>query len=146
MLSLGKILLMYSIRVALIAFLLAVPMWGAGEPLQLPYEEHDWFYVEQNTLKAIPLPYYPPFSETTLVVLDRIKWCESRNDPLAQNPKSTADGLYQILDGTWEHFECEGDKLNPDDNTRCAYKIAQDGLHHWNASKSCWGNAIAQKN
>lgn len=54
----------------------------------------------------------------------------------ADNPKSTAGGLFQILDGTWEWFECEGEKTNPIDNTLCAIKIATtSGIHHWNASK-----------
>lgn len=34
-------------------------------------------------------------------VLDRIIWCESRWDPNAQNPHSTARGLAQFLTSTW---------------------------------------------
>lgn len=30
--------------------------------------------------------------------------CESGGNPVAQNPRSTASGLWQILDGTWAGF------------------------------------------
>ena len=30
--------------------------------------------------------------------------CESGGNPTAQNPNSTASGLYQIIDGTWEYY------------------------------------------
>lgn len=60
-------------------------------------------------------------------------------DEAADNPKSTADGLFQIIDGTWRWFGCEGAKKNAYDNTRCAVKIATtDGLHHWDASADNW--------
>ena len=31
----------------------------------------------------------------------RVMMCESRGNPIAQNPRSTASGLFQFLDGTW---------------------------------------------
>lgn len=76
-------------------------------------------------------------------ILAKIARCESGNDPLAKNKKSSAKGLLQIIDGTWESFKCEGSVLNPDDNMRCGVKIAtQSGLHHWNESRSCWIKAV----
>lgn len=47
----------------------------------------------------------------------RIAKCESSLNPLAKNPNSTATGLYQFLDGTWEWIgaEAEGlDRTNPE--------------------------------
>ena len=29
---------------------------------------------------------------------------ESRGNPRAENPRSTASGLFQFLDGTWRHY------------------------------------------
>lgn len=34
----------------------------------------------------------------------RVLRCESGGDPTAENPTSTASGLWQILDGTWSRF------------------------------------------
>lgn len=68
---------------------------------------------------------------------------ESSFLPKAENPDSSATGLFQIIDGTFEYFECTGDRKDPVDNTICAMKIATDkekggGLHHWNESKENW--------
>jgi len=48
----------------------------------------------------------------------RIAWCESRYDDYARNPESTATGVYQFLNSTWE-YACTGDALNYKDNIRC---------------------------
>jgi len=45
----------------------------------------------------------------------RIAACESQFDHLAQNPNSTAKGVYQFLDGTWEWIG-GGDVYSPRDN------------------------------
>lgn len=34
----------------------------------------------------------------------RVLECESHGDPKAENPSSSASGLWQILDGTWNHY------------------------------------------
>ncbi len=72
-------------------------------------------------------------------ILAKIARCESGGDPLAKNKTSSAKGLLQIIDGTWESFGCEGHVLDPDDNMQCGVKIAMtSGLHHWDESRSCW--------
>jgi hypothetical protein len=77
-------------------------------------------------------------------ILQKIATCESDNNPRARNPYSSAKGLLQILDGTWYTFQCKGNVFNAYDNFQCGLKIAQlSGLHHWNASRSCW-NPIAE--
>lgn len=48
----------------------------------------------------------------------RIARCESNYNPLAENPYSSATGVYQFLDRTWDYV-CEGDVYNMDDNIRC---------------------------
>jgi hypothetical protein len=83
------------------------------------------------------------FAEPLTTILQQIIKCESNGNPLAKNPASTAKGLFQILDGTWNNFQCEGNVLDAEDNYQCGLKIAQtSGLHHWNASKSCWGKLV----
>ncbi len=56
------------------------------------------------------------------------------------NPTSTAKGCFQILDGTWIAYKCQGEVLNIDDNIACARIIYdEDGTIPWNASKHVWG-------
>lgn len=52
----------------------------------------------------------------------RIARCESSFIPTARNPNSTAKGLYQFIDGTWDAY-CEGDVLNYEDNIDCFLEL-----------------------
>lgn len=58
--------------------------------------------------------------------------CESGLNPNAMNKKSTATGLFQIINGTWKHYKCTGGITNPQDNIKCAMKLATlSGLDEW---------------
>lgn len=46
----------------------------------------------------------------------RIAECESSLNPAAKNSQSSALGLYQWLNGTWEYIGSPGDRLNAQDN------------------------------
>lgn len=48
----------------------------------------------------------------------RIAWCESRFDPRASNSRSTAKGVYQFLDGTWEWIGAEGHQYDAEENIK----------------------------
>ena len=119
--------------------------------------------IKQNYTVAIPfctpLLYNPPselvkpletkvYSKTDIVnliyqytlepkIMTAVAICESGLNPQAKNPRSTAGGVFQILDGTWNAFSCEGSKFNPVDNIRCAERIRKDKLNHWSESWSC---------
>lgn len=68
-----------------------------------------------------------------------IGMAESKFDPKAKNPESTAEGLYQILKGIWKLHKCEGTVTDPKDNLACAKKIKEDsGYIPWNASSDNW--------
>lgn len=60
---------------------------------------------------------------------------ESNFIPSAKNPKSSAQGIFQILIGTWKYYGCEGERLNYQDNTDCALHILKtpNGLDNWKA-------------
>lgn len=75
-------------------------------------------------------------------VMLEVARCESELNPKAKNKHSTAKGLFQILDGTWQHFKCEGDPLNAEDNIACGKKVLDgQGLGGgWKESFSCWKN------
>jgi hypothetical protein len=94
---------------------------------------------------AIILEAIPAFSINQPVsnILAEIAYCESRLNPKAKNPNSSAKGLLQIIDSTWREFGCTGNVYDPDDNFSCGLKIAtESGFHHWNASKSCWQGEV----
>jgi soluble lytic murein transglycosylase-like protein len=60
----------------------------------------------------------------------RIIQCESRGNPNARNPRSSARGLFQILGGP----------LDPEANVRLAFSMySSRGWQPWNASRGCWG-------
>lgn len=69
---------------------------------------------------------------------------ESSLNPEAQSKKSSAKGLFQILDGTWKESECEGESLDEDDNIECAIKIYKEkGIAPWISSYEAWSKDIA---
>ena len=61
---------------------------------------------------------------------------ESEFNPSACNPVSSACGLFQFIDSTWETY-CTGDRFDPYDNTKCAMERLSAGeLWHWTADKN----------
>lgn len=117
--------------------------------LEAPVSPKYYAPKSKPVVKATAVSYAPRlspisnFNQPVIEILRFIAKCESGNNPLARNPTSSAKGLLQIIDGTWEHFQCKGSVLNADDNFNCGIKIAtQSGLHHWDASKACWGKQV----
>jgi len=80
------------------------------------------------------------FGSDAPVMVD-IAEAESQFDPTADNCASTADGLFQILDGTWIGAGCGplADKKKAIPNIRCARIIYNDsGTRPWLASAHNW--------
>lgn len=74
----------------------------------------------------------------------RVIVCESQGDPNAKNPHSSASGLFQHLGRFWtERSAAAGwagaDIFDPEANVAVAAWLRQDGWHHWNPSRHCWG-------
>ncbi len=72
-------------------------------------------------------------------------WCESRGDPSAKNPTSTATGLWQHLRTYWEGRSTAagipGASIwDPEASTIVAAWLVYEGggWSHWNPSKGCW--------
>ena len=64
---------------------------------------------------------------------------ESGFNPNAKNPNSSAKGIFQIISGTWKHFECQGEPMNAEDNISCAKKVLEgQGLGAWQESYPLW--------
>lgn len=75
----------------------------------------------------------------------RVLECESRGDPLAKNPTSTASGLFQHLASLWEERSVlagwEGsDVFDPVANVAVAAWLVYEygGWSHWNPTRGCW--------
>lgn len=52
------------------------------------------------------------------LVAVRIAECESTLNPRARNPGSSAKGLYQFTDTTWEYIGAKGHQFDVDENIR----------------------------
>ena len=88
----------------------------AGGETKIPLQQE--IIVEVQLKEIIPI--------VNEDIMYSIMMCESGGNPKAKNPTSSAKGLYQIIDGTWDSFQCTGDVLNGEDNTKCAQKIATE--------------------
>jgi len=84
-----------------------------------------------------------------LEVMVRIIQCESGGNPAAKNPTSTASGLGQFLDSTWNAnaprlgyaaTRAESFRVTPAARVM-ALVLSEQGTRPWNASKRCWSRA-----
>ena len=101
---------------------------------------------------GIPDKYFEKFVEVSEkyeihpVLLNNLIKCESGWDPNAKNPKSTAKGLCQFLDSTWDwtlfKMGIDAEKADRFDANlqleACAWLMANDDLGHWEETRKCW--------
>lgn len=96
---------------------------------------------------SVPIAVNPPSDVQRLVeaefgeghIMVRIIAAESQFVPTAQNPRSTAAGLGQILLGTWNSYGCTGNRYDAVDNLRCTKKIYEaEGTRPWISSSYAW--------
>lgn len=79
---------------------------------------------------------------------DAIIQCESGGVANAQNPTSSASGLYQFIDSTWRAYRGGSSAARAKDasvaeqHAAAARLFAAEGYTPWNASRSCWGSKI----
>lgn len=80
--------------------------------------------------------YWGKHGKTDLML--RVMDCESGGAWWADNPRSSAAGLFQIM-GFWQRA-WPGNYYDPWTNASVAYQIyLSQGIGAWNASRSCWG-------
>ena len=71
-------------------------------------------------------------------ILDKIIICESNWNPEAKNVNSTASGLLQFLESTWNNWG-EDDVFNPYSNIIAGVKLYRaQGTKPWESSRQCW--------
>lgn len=63
----------------------------------------------------------------------RIAMCESSLDPYARNPNSTASGLYQFVEKTWDNY-CEGNVFDEHANIQCFLQLYEQHQEWWECS------------
>ena len=74
-----------------------------------------------------------------IMTMIRIGKAESELVPTAKNPISTATGIFQIIDSTWNSCGCSGDKTDYIDNIKCSYRVLKvQGLGAWEESRGEW--------
>lgn len=115
---------------------------------------------------ALTLNYYPPdvFAPSEVIELKirqeaeaqevdpnlavLIAYCESRLDPKAKNPNSTASGIFQFIRSTWNDslikigLPLDTDVFDADLNIKTGvWFLKTSGTKPWEASSKCWQNA-----
>lgn len=73
----------------------------------------------------------------------RIIQCESSWNPNAKNKGSSAYGLGQFINGTWDYVQnkwnMELDRDNPEDQMYALVRLLEEeGPRHWESSRQCW--------
>ena len=77
-------------------------------------------------------------------LLRKIAKCESNFNPVAQNPRSTASGIFQFINSTFINQANAyglpvGNKNDPNVQIELAAEMIADGkIGHWKASRDCW--------
>jgi hypothetical protein len=87
-------------------------------PTPLPLEEPILAFKGVEQWRHIVEYFWPDWAIERMI---RIMHCESRGDPSAKNPRSSATGLFQIM-GSWQK-KWPGDYTDPWTNAAVAYQI-----------------------
>jgi hypothetical protein len=95
-------------------------------------------FIENQTLASITGDDYNIYQ-----LAYRIIQCESSWNPEAKNKESSAYGLGQFINGTWEYvqdkWDIELDRYNSEDQMYATVRLLEEeGTKHWITSKSCW--------
>ena len=112
--------------------------------------EYKYCRVDQKQVNAVSQ--WSPLIQQHFLPEDHVKalkiiYCESKGKPNAKgkNKDGTYDvGIWQFNDNTWAwltpKLKIEKSRYDPETSTSIAsWLVYNDGWHHWNSSKHCWG-------
>ena len=103
-------------------------------PITLAYygDRHNHFPQSKDKVMTVQemIIYHAQRSGVDIETALRIAHCESRFNPKAKSSISSASGLYQFINRTWEHY-CEGDRFNAEDSIKCFMKLYPNYPHWW---------------
>jgi len=85
--------------------------------------------VKEKTVQEKIIDYADTYGVERETAL-RIANCESGYNPLAKNKTSSATGVYQFINSTWDNY-CKGDRLNADDNIICFMELYPKHPQWW---------------
>ncbi|HEX6219853.1 MAG TPA: transglycosylase SLT domain-containing protein [Acidimicrobiia bacterium] len=117
-------------------------LWfGAAEPVDLAAELEEIAFEQL----ADPVERWRPLVEEHFPAEEvEVAICiighESGGNPEADNPRSSATGLFQVLSSLWgDHYGVTHDQLlDPEQNTRVARSIwGESGWRAWSAYRRC---------
>jgi len=138
------VLIVSSVIVVLVGVLkiLSIPPQIPISPMGTPVYAFDTNH--QPTPTPTPTPTINPIESKIekefgkdATIAKRIAFCESGYQSNAENPNSSATGIFQIL----SHLHGIDKKWlkNPDINIKIAYEMFKSqGWRPWEASKNCW--------
>lgn len=113
------------------------PISPLGEPVKIIKERIP--EEKPKTVEEIIEDRFGEYAEQAV----QVAFCESSLNPKAKSKLSSAKGLFQIIDGTWAGYRCQGDPHNPYDNAKCAKMIFDrngwGSTASWKASQGCHG-------
>ena len=118
---------------------------NSGKECPEHFNREDVFLITYNSPIFIKNQTLASMSEDIEIVLlaERIIQCESSWRADAKNPSSSAYGLGQFIDGTWDYVQkkwgVELDRDNPDDQMYAVVRLLkEEGTKHWKESEYCW--------
>lgn len=132
---------MKRLTIIIILILLAILFgWLAFKTKAEGYVSLEECFLYQPNIVYIPT--YQVLGVEVSEELYRIIACESSFNPDAKNPKSTAYGLCQFLDSTWEYVEkkwaMDLNRYSPEDQLyACERLLREEGLIHWQLVINC---------
>jgi Transglycosylase-like domain len=92
-------------------------------------------------------PPAPPAPRPWVEIREHIAACESSGNPTARNPRSSASGLYQAIEGTWHGYggyPSAADAPVEIQERHAAELYARRGLQPWRASAGCWRHRLGR--
>ncbi len=140
-----NLLVKIMITTLFIAGLLVGLAINSGKECPEHFNREDVLLITYNSPIFIKNQTLASMSEDIEIVLlaERIIQCESSWRADAKNPSSSAYGLGQVIDGTFnwfqEKYKIKLDRHNPKDQMYIVVKLLEDGgYNHWAESSNCW--------